>query len=278
MFTIGCHLSVARGYAHVVTDALSIGANTFQIFTQNPRSGRTTDLDLDDVATFYQLCEENSIVRMMAHGPYTINLCSNKDQTRNNSREILNKGIARTEEIMPGQTYNIHPGSRLNQPLDIGIAQIATNINDVLLPEQTTTLLLETMSGKGSEVGGTFEELRAIIDQVELTDHVGVCFDTCHTWDAGYDLVNDLDGVLQHFDDVIGLERLKDIHLNGSKNECGSHKDRHAALGEGFIGLDAFARIINHPALRDLPFILETPHEDLDGYAQEIALLKELRD
>lgn len=278
MFTIGCHLSVAHGYAHVAKDALSIGANTFQIFTQNPRSGRTTDLDLDDLALFQHICEKNDILHMMAHGPYTINLCSNKEQTRANSREILDKGIRRTEEIIPNQTYNIHPGSRLNQPLDVGIAEIAANINDVMTPEQTTTLLLETMSGKGSEIGGTFEELRAIIDQVELDDHVGICFDTCHTWDAGYDLVNNLDGVLQHFDDVIGLERLMDIHLNDSKNECGSHKDRHAALGEGFIGLDAFARIINHPALCHLPFILETPHENLEGYAQEIAQLKELRD
>lgn len=278
MFIIGCHLSVSQGYAHAAEDAISIGANTFQIFTRNPRSGRATNLKPDDLADFHALCSQNGIKHLMAHGPYTINLCSPKGQTRNTSRYLLSQGLARLDEVMTGQTYNIHPGARLNQSLEEGITKIASGLNSVLTPEQTDTLLLETMSGKGSEIGSTFEELRAIIDQVELSNHVGVCFDTCHTWDSGYDLVNDLDGVLQHFDDVIGLGRLKGIHLNDSKNECGSHKDRHAPLGEGCIGIEAIARIINHPALRDLPFILETPHDNLEGYAREIALLKELRD
>lgn len=278
MFTVGCHLSVAQGYAHAAEEAVSIGANTFQIFTRNPRSGNAADLNPDDMAAFHDICSKHGITHIMAHGPYTVNLCSPKGQTRNTSRYLLSQGLMRLDEVMPGQDYNIHPGSRLDQPLEEGIAQIAKGLNSVLRPEQTDTLLLETMSGKGSEIGGTFEELRAIIDQVDLKDHVGVCMDTCHIWDAGYNIVDDLDGVLQHFDDVIGLERLHDIHLNDSKNPCGSHKDRHAPLGEGSIGIEAIGRIINHPALRDLPFILETPHEDISGYAEEITLLKGLRD
>jgi len=274
MFTIGCHLSSAKGYLHMAKDAVSIDANTFQFFTRNPRGGRAKAIDPKDIAAFAAYAPEHGIERILAHAPYTLNPASDKQQTRDFALMVLAEDLGRMEET-PHQLYNMHPGSAVGQPCEVAIAKIADALNQSLLPHQTTTLLLETMAGKGSEIGGTFEELAAIIAQVELESHVGVCLDTCHVWDAGYDIVGDLDGVLDEFDRVIGLDRLRAVHINDSKNPCGAHKDRHECIGQGFIGVDAFQRIVTHPALRDLPFILETPNE-LPGYAAEIKLLREL--
>lgn len=273
MFTIGCHLSSAKGYLHMAKDAVSIDANTFQFFTRNPRGGRAKAIDPKDIAAFAAYAPEHGIERILAHAPYTLNPASDKQQTRDFALMVLAEGLGRMEET-PHQLYNMHPGSAVGQPCEIAIAKIADALNQSLLPHQTTTLLLETMAGKGSEIGGTFEELAAIIAQVELESHVGVCLDTCHVWDAGYDIVGDLDGVLEEFDRVIGLDRLHAIHLNDSMNARGSHKDRHARIGEGEIGFKALAAVTNHPKLRDLPFYLETPNPDLAGYAEEIAALR----
>ena len=258
MFTIGCHLSSAKGYLHMAKDAVSIDANTFQFFTRNPRGGRAKAIDPKDIAAFAAYAPEHGIERILAHAPYTLNPASDKQQTRDFALMVLAEGLGRMEET-PHQLYNMHPGSAVGQPCEVAIAKIADALNQSLLPHQTTTLLLETMAGKGSEIGGTFEELAAIIAQVELESHVGVCLDTCHVWDAGYDIVGDLDGVLEEFDRVIGLDRLHAIHLNDSMNARGSHKDRHARIGEGEIGFKALAAVTNHPKLRDLPFYLETP-------------------
>lgn len=273
MFTIGCHLSSAKGYLHMAKDAVSIDANTFQFFTRNPRGGRAKAIDPKDIAAFAAYAPEHGIERILAHAPYTLNPASDKQQTRDFALMVLAEDLGRMEET-PHQLYNMHPGSAFGQPCEVAIAKIADALNQSLLPHQTTTLLLETMAGKGSEIGGTFEELAAIIAQVELESHVGVCLDTCHVWDAGYDIVGDLDGVLEEFDRVIGLDRLHAIHLNDSMNARGSHKDRHARIGEGEIGFKALAAVTNHPKLRDLPFYLETPNPDLAGYAEEIAALR----
>lgn len=273
MFTIGCHLSSAKGYLHMAKDAVSIDANTFQFFTRNPRGGRAKAIDPKDIAAFAAYAPEHGIERILAHAPYTLNPASDKQQTRDFALMVLAEDLGRMEET-PHQLYNMHPGSAVGQPCEVAIAKIADALNQGLLPHQTTTLLLETMAGKGSEIGGTFEELAAIIAQVELESHVGVCLDTCHVWDAGYDIVGDLDGVLEEFDRVIGLDRLHAIHLNDSMNARGSHKDRHARIGEGEIGFKALAAVTNHPKLRDLPFYLETPNPDLAGYAEEIAALR----
>lgn len=273
MFTIGCHLSSAKGYLHMAKDAVSIDANTFQFFTRNPRGGRAKAIDSKDIAAFAAYAPEHGIERILAHAPYTLNPASDKQQTRDFALMVLAEDLGRMEET-PHQLYNMHPGSAVGQPCEVAIAKIADALNQSLLPHQTTTLLLETMAGKGSEIGGTFEELAAIIAQVELESHVGVCLDTCHVWDAGYDIVGDLDGVLEEFDRVIGLDRLHAIHLNDSMNARGSHKDRHARIGEGEIGFKALAAVTNHPKLRDLPFYLETPNPDLAGYAEEIAALR----
>ena len=276
-FTIGCHLSIAKGFAAAARDAISIGANTFQFFTRNPRGGKAKQLDPVDLADFADVRTQAGMTRILAHAPYTLNPASVKPETCEFALQTLADDLQRMEQIMPGQLYNMHPGAHVGQGPEAAIDKIAAALNAVLQPQQTTTLLLETMAGKGSEVGRTFEEIVAIIDRVELADHVGVCLDTCHVWDGGYDIVGNLEGTLEEFDRVIGLDRLRAIHLNDSKNPCGAHKDRHAALDEGFIGFDALAAIVNHPALRDLPFYLETPHDDLSGYADEIARLKASR-
>ena len=254
--------------------AMSIGANTFQFFTRNPRGSRAKDIDGDDVRRFHELAADDGISVVLAHAPYTLNPCSADEKTREFAKLTMADDLKRMEYI-PGNLYNFHPGSHVGQGSDAGISMTAGLLNELLTPKQTTTVLLETMAGKGSEIGRSFEELAAIINKVELKNKLGVCLDTCHVYDAGYDIVNDLDGVLSEFDDIIGLERLRAIHLNDSKNPFASHKDRHEKIGEGSIGVEAFRRIIKHPLLRGLPFFLETPNE-LCGYAAEIKLLKEM--
>lgn len=275
MLTIGCHLSASEGFLAMGKTALSIGANTFQFFTRNPRGSKAKAIDPDDAAAFLALAQANGFGRLVAHAPYTINPCSKTERTREFARMTLADDLKRME-YLPGNYYNFHPGSHTEQGMEVGVSQIAETLNAILRPEQHTTVLLETMSGKGSEVGGRFEELREILDRVALNTQMGVCMDTCHISDAGYDIAGDIDGVLTEFDRVIGLERLKAVHINDSMNPLGAHKDRHARIGEGYLGEAAFGRIINHPALRGLPFILETPN-DLAGYAREIGRLKELR-
>ena len=275
MLTIGWHLSASEGFLAMGKTALSIGANTFQFFTRNPRGSKAKAIDPDDAAAFLALAQANGFGRLVAHAPYTINPCSKTERTREFARMTLADDLKRME-YLPGNYYNFHPGSHTEQGMEVGVSQIAETLNAILKPEQHTTVLLETMSGKGSEVGGRFEELREILDRVALNTQMGVCMDTCHISDAGYDIAGDIDGVLTEFDRVIGLERLKAVHINDSMNPLGAHKDRHARIGEGYLGEAAFGRIINHPALRDLPFILETPN-DLAGYAREIGRLKELR-
>lgn len=275
MLHIGCHLSAAKGYTPMGREALSIGANTFQFFTRNPRGGNAKAVSPEDVAAYLALAKERGIGVILAHAPYTLNGCSADESVRDFATRTLRDDLERME-YLPGNLYNFHPGSHVGQGIDVGVGLIADMLNAVLWEDMRTTVLLETMAGKGSEVGGRFEELRAIIDQVELNGHLGVCLDTCHVSDAGYDIVGDLDGVLTAFDRVIGLDRLKAVHLNDSKNPCGARKDRHEKLGEGALGFDALMRVVNHPALRELPFLLETPNE-LDGYAREIAMVKEAR-
>ena len=275
MFQIGCHLSASKGFFHMGKEAVALGGNTFQFFTRNPRGGAAKALDEKDVESFKAFAKENGIHVILAHAPYTLNACSADESTREFAKNTFADDLKRMEYV-PGNLYNFHPGSHVKQGVEIGIDYITQMLNEVLKPEQTTKVLLETMAGKGSEIGRSFEELRAIIDRVELNDHLGVCLDTCHVYDAGYDIVNDLDGVLKQFDEIIGIDRLYAIHINDSKNPFESHKDRHEKIGEGSIGTEAFERIINHPMLADKPFFLETPNE-LDGYAKEIALLKSLR-
>lgn len=273
MLYIGNHTSSSKGYAAMGRQMLKNGGNTFAFFTRNPRGGKAKELDPQDIEKFLQIAKEHNFGKLVAHAPYTMNCCAAKEDLRQFAREILADDMKRMEAV-PGNYYNFHPGSHVGQGAEIGIAKIAEILNEVLTKQQSTTVLLETMSGKGSEIGRNFEELRQIIDQVELKEKLGVCLDTCHVWDGGYDIVHDLDGVLAEFDDVIGLERLKAIHLNDSMNPLGSHKDRHAKIGEGEIGLEALVRVITHPALRGISFILETPNDD-EGWAREIALLKE---
>ncbi len=272
MLKIGCHLSSSKGYLAMGKEAVKIGANTFQFFTRNPRGGKAKPLDLDDMASYSSYAQEHGLFPILAHAPYTLNACAADEGLRTFARETMADDLARLEHI-PETMYNFHPGSHVKQGADVGIALIAEHLNAILTPDLSTTVLLETMAGKGSEVGRTFEELRSIIDRVELSDKLGVCLDTCHVSDRGYDIVNNLDGVLEEFDRVIGLDRLKAIHLNDSMNPLGSHKDRHQKLGQGTLGMEALERIVNHPALRELPFYLETPN-DLAGYAQEIAIMK----
>ena len=274
MLKIGCHLSASKGYLHMAQEIASIGGNTFQFFTRNPRGGAAKPLDMDDVAGFRQYAAENGMEVILAHAPYTLNGCSADPAIRDFARRTMADDLQRMEAT-PGNLYNFHPGSHVGQGMEAGITFIAGMLNSILKADQTTTVLLETMAGKGSEVGGRFEELREILDRVTLQDKMGVCLDTCHVNDAEYDIVNDLDGVLAEFDRVIGLGRLKAIHINDSKNPLGAHKDRHEKIGEGFIGTDAIVRVMRHEALKELPFYLETPNE-LDGYEREIRMLKEL--
>lgn len=276
MFYIGCHLSASDGFLAMGRTALSIGANTFQFFTRNPRGSKAKAIDPADVAAFLALAAENGFGTLVAHAPYTINPCSKDEHTREFARMTLADDLKRMEHL-PGNVYNFHPGSHTGQGMETGIAQIAETLNAILTPDIHTTVLLETMSGKGSEVGSRFEELLEIIDRVELSDKLGVCLDTCHVSDAGYDIADDLDGVLTEFDRVIGLDRLRAVHVNDSLNLRGAHKDRHARIGEGCLGAEALGRVVRHPALQGLPFVLETPNE-LPGYAREIALLKALRE
>ena len=272
---IGCHLSASKGYLAMGKQAIELGANTFAFFTRNPRGGSAKEIVTKDVEAFLKLAEENNFGKLVAHAPYTMNACAEKENIRQFAIEMLRDDLVRME-YTPGNYYNFHPGSHVGQGTEKGIDMIAEVLNMVLKPEQTTTVLLETMAGKGSEVGRNFEEIRAIIDKVELNQKLGVCLDTCHIWDGGYDIVNKLDEVIEEFDSVIGLDRLKAIHLNDTMNDLGAHKDRHEKIGEGYLGIDAITRIINHPALKDKPFILETPNDEA-GYAKEIALLKSLR-
>jgi deoxyribonuclease-4 len=272
MFTIGCHLSASKGYLAMAKQAVSIGANTFQFFTRNPRGGKAKEINEDDVKAFLEYSKEHGINRILAHAPYTLNACSADRGIREFAKNTMADDLKRME-YTPGNYYNFHPGSHVGQGVGVGIDFIAEMLNEILTKEQTTTVLLETMSGKGSEVGRNFEELKAIIDKVKLKDKLGVCLDTCHIWDGGYDVVNNFDGVLDEFDKIIGLEKLKAIHLNDSKNDLASHKDRHEKIGEGKIGLDAISKIINNDRIKELPFYLETPNE-IDGYEREIELLK----
>lgn len=271
--TIGCHLSIAKGYRAIAEEAVSLGANTFQFFTRNPRGGKAKAIDPADVVSFRAYAAGQGIERILAHAPYTLNPASATEKTRDFARMALAEDLARMENT-PGQLYNMHPGSHVGQGVDVGIDLIAAALDEALRSEQTTTLLLETMAGKGSEIGGRFEELAAIIERVGLRDKVGVCLDTCHVWDAGYDIAGDLDGVLREFDEVVGLDRLRAVHLNDSLNPRGARKDRHARIGEGFIGFEALSAVTRHPLLRDLPFYLETPQEEPSGYADEIARLR----
>ena len=272
MLHIGNHLSSSKGYLAMGEEALSLGADVFAFFTRNPRGGRAKDIDEKDLAAFLEFKKNKGIGALVAHAPYTLNPCAAKENLRVFARETMADDLRRLERT-PGNFYNFHPGSHVGQGASRGIQLIADLLNSVLQQDQTTTVLLETMSGKGTEVGRSFEEIAAIIDGVQLSDHLGVCLDTCHVWDGGYDIVNDLDGVLTAFDKAIGLSRLRAVHLNDSLNPRSSHKDRHARIGEGTIGLEALTRVISHPALCQLPFILETPN-DHDGYAREITLLR----
>ena len=272
MLYIGNHTSSSKGYLAMGKQMLANGGNTFAFFTRNPRGGKAKEINPQDVQAFLQLEQENHFGKLVAHAPYVMNCCAAKENLREFARETMADDLKRLE-LTPGNYYNFHPGSHVGQGAETGIAKIAEILNEVLTKEQSTTVLLETMSGKGSEVGRNFQELRQIIDQVELKEKLGVCLDTCHVWDGGYDIVNDLDGVFAEFDQIIGLDRLKAIHLNDSMNGLGSHKDRHAKIGEGEIGLEALVRVINHPATKGIPFILETPNDD-EGWAREIALLR----
>lgn len=272
MLYIGCHLSASKGYLWMGRHALALGANTFAFFTRNPRGGAAKPISQADVDAFNQLYHANGFGKLVAHAPYTMNLCSSDPSIREFGKRMLADDMERME-YTPHQYYNFHPGSHTGQGTETGIEQIAAALNEVLKPEQTTTVLLEGMAGKGSEIGSRFEELRAIIDRVELKEKMGVCLDTCHLWEAGFDVVNDFDYVLEKFDRIVGLDRLKAMHLNDSKNPMAARKDRHEVIGGGHIGTEALVSITNHPALKGLPFILETPNED-DGYAAEIALFR----
>ena len=275
MFYIGCHLSPSAGLRAMGETAVSLGATTLQFFTRTPRGSKAKPIDPADAAALMALCREQGFGPLVAHAPYTINACSKDERTREFAHLTLADDLQRME-YLPGNLYNFHPGSHTGQGIETGIALIAETLNAILTPDIHTTVLLETMAGKGTEVGGRFEELREILDRVQLSDKMGVCLDTCHVSDAGYDIIHDLDGVLAAFDRVIGLDRLRAVHVNDSLNPCGAKKDRHARIGEGTLGLETFRRIVNHPALQGLPMVLETPNE-LPGYAREIALLRDMR-
>ena len=274
MLNIGCHLSSSKGFLAMGKAAVAIGANTFQFFTRNPRGGTAKPLNLTDIEAYLAFAKANDLSSILAHAPYTMNPCAADEGLRTFAREIMIDDLARLEHI-PGSLYNFHPGSHVKQGVETGINYIVDMLNQVLTPEQSTTVLLETMAGKGSEIGRSFNELRDIINKVNIKEHIGVCLDTCHIHDAGYDIIGNLDGILEEFDRIVGLDRLKAIHLNDSMNPVGAHKDRHEKIGDGHIGLDAIVRIINHPSLRNLPFYLETPNDET-GYQREIALLKNL--
>ena len=273
MLKIGCHLSSSKGYYAMGKTAFSINANTFQFFTRNPRGGKAKDINPKDVEKYLAFAKEHNISHILAHAPYTLNAASADEGLREFARNTMADDLKRME-YTPGNCYNFHPGSHVGQGVEMGITYISDMLNSILTPKQSTTILLETMSGKGSEIGRSFEELREIMDRVTPKDKIGVCLDTCHVWDGGYDIASQLDEVIYKFDSVIGLSNLKAIHLNDSMNPLNSHKDRHAKIGEGMIGLEAWVRLINHPALKHLPFYLETPNE-LDGYAREIEILRE---
>ena len=269
---IGCHLSASKGYFSMGKTALGIGANTFQFFTRNPRGGKAKETDFNDIKEYLSFAAENGFGKVVAHSPYTVNPCSVEKKTREFAHMIVQDDLERLNYVS-GNFYNMHPGSHSGQGVEIGVSMISDMLNDILAARHDTIVLLETMSGKGSEIGGKFEELRMIMDRIKLEDKIGVCLDTCHVYDAGYDIVNDLDGVLSEFDRVIGLDRLLAIHVNDSKNPFASHKDRHEKIGEGSIGTEAILRVINHPKLKNRPFILETPNE-LEGWQKEIKLLR----
>ena len=271
MLNIGCHLSASKGFYAMAKTALSINANTFQFFTRNPRGFAAKDIEEEDIKKYHELIKDNNFSKILAHAPYTLNPASADEKVRELALRIMKSDLERMEYV-PDNLYNFHPGSHVGQGAEKGIELIAELLNNVLTKEQTTTVLLETMSGKGSEIGRSFEELKEIIDRTELKEKLGVCLDTCHVYDAGYDIVENLDGVLDEFDKIIGLDRLHAIHMNDSKNPFSSHKDRHEVIGGGFIGLEAMERIINNPRLKNIPILLETPNE-LDGYEEEIKLL-----
>lgn len=272
MLTIGCHLSISKGYLHMGKEALSLGANTFQYFTRNPRGGKARTFDEADMKALEAFMAEHNFGKILGHAPYTLNACAADPSLRQFAKNMMHEDLERLE-FLPNQLYNFHPGSHVKQGVDQGIEYIVEALNEVMFEGMHTTVLLETMAGKGTEVGRTFEEIARIIDGVKLKDYIGVCMDTCHIHEGDYDIIGDLDGVIESFDKIVGLDRLHAIHLNDSKNPRGAHKDRHEKIGEGHIGLEAITKVINHPALRNLPFYLETPNE-LDGYAKEIALLR----
>lgn len=272
MLTIGCHLSISKGYLHMGKEALSLGANTFQYFTRNPRGGKARTFDEADMKVLEAFMAEHNFGKILGHAPYTLNACAADPSLRQFAKNMMREDLERLE-FLPNQLYNFHPGSHVKQGVDQGIEYIVEALNEVMFEGMHTTVLLETMAGKGTEVGRTFEEIARIIDGVKLKDYIGVCMDTCHIHEGDYDIIGDLDGVMESFDKIVGLDRLHAIHLNDSKNPRGAHKDRHEKNGEGHIGLEAITKVINHPALRNLPFYLETPNE-LDGYAKEIALLR----
>ncbi|MCR5100457.1 MAG: deoxyribonuclease IV [Butyrivibrio sp.] len=272
MIYIGCHLSVTNGYEAMGKQMTDFGGSTFAWFTRNPRGGKSKDIVPKDVNALSVILTEKKFGKLVAHGSYTMNLCSSNPETRANGLDMLKKDLEKMEAL-PGQYYNFHPGSHTGQGADVGIEQIAEGLNKALWPEMKTTVLLETMAGKGSEVGRSFEELKKIIDLVEYKDKLGICFDTCHTWDAGYDIANNLEGVLEQFDKILGLERLKAVHFNDSKNVCGAGKDRHEKLGQGMIGMESMKKFATNPAFEGKPFILETPNDDA-GYIHEISIVK----
>ena len=274
MLTIGCHLSKSKGYHHMGQEALSINANTFQFFSRNPRGGKSKKINLNDVDKFLNLKVENNMPIILAHAPYTMNACSKKADIRQLAITMINEDLENME-YLPNNLYNFHPGSHTGQGIEQGIEQISNMLNKCLKENQSTTVLLETMAGKGTEIGSKFEELKSIIDRVELNEYLGVCLDTCHIYDSGYDIKNNLDEVIDEFDDVIGLKQLYAIHLNDSLQGLKSHKDRHACIGDGKLGLDAIVNVINHPKLFKLPFFLETPN-DIEGYKKEIELLRNM--
>lgn len=271
---IGCHLSVSKGFAAMGKQAVEIGANTFQFFTRNPRGGKAKDIDENDASELKKIMKDNCFGPILAHAPYTLNPCSRDEKTREFAINTMIDDLQRME-YFPGNLYNFHPGSHVGQGAEKGIELIANQLNLVLNENLHTTVLLETMAGKGSEIGSNFKELKSIIDNINYSEKLGVCLDTCHVFDAGYDIVNNLDEVLEEFDQIVGIKRLKAVHLNDSMNFLGCHKDRHQKIGSGGIGLEAFKEIINHKYLRQLPFYLETPNE-LEGYANEIRVLKSL--
>lgn len=273
MLYIGNHTTSSKGYTAMAKQMIANGGNTFAFFTRNPRGGRAKAINEKDIQQFLALAKEHHFGKIVAHAPYTMNACAAREELRDFARETFRDDLRRME-YTPGNYYNFHPGSHVGQGAETGIRKIAEILNDVLTDDQSTTVLLETMSGKGSEVGRDFQEIRSILDLVEHKEKMGVCLDTCHVWDGGYDIVHDLDGVLDEFDQIIGLSKLKAVHLNDSLNDLGSHKDRHARIGEGKIGLEALINVIRHPALEGIPFILETPNDD-EGWTKEIFLLRD---